>query len=592
MSSRWRRGLQHAHENGIVHRDIKPGNLILDRQGVVKILDMGLARFSDARKDNLTRRLDEGAVLGTTDYIAPEQALSSDVDIRADIYSLGGTLYTLLAGRTPYEGKTTTQKLLAHQLRAVDDLSKIRKDIPRPLVGVVETMMAKRLEDRYQTPAEVLAALAPWIPTSISPVSSVRLSPPVLESSADRPETKAKPARKNRWPVAVAAGIVTLVVAVGISWGLLANSRPPAAVQTDIPPTLPAEVEMATVPPVPRVEPAKAGEKVVYRLDLSRQSPFEESLTGKVSSPATATLSGWERHRWADGGSTSYGVEETDRGRALSLSHTGPLGGGMWLLLVSTLREERRNRLEIEYRTEGRADCVVRFKLADQTVADIAPLASTGGKWKSVSIEVPAGGSRVAGVELQNPIPGAENRLLVRQFALVDAGPRSEERLVAQQNWADVGDLRLTMKHFNPVEKTGELPSDWQLMAWKDDGVVEARRETVQDRPVLAIRQVEGAPSAMLFWKLGRVRADRQYRLRILYRAQGGSRTYLKVREDDKEAKDIAALPDTWNQWARREVPIVPTIDGLLQLEFHPILAKPDQVWQLASVELVEVAKR
>src|SRR5262249_1213523 len=94
------RGLQHAHEGGLVHRDVKPGNLTLARQGTIKIPDMGLARFFHDNKDNLTREHDSQTVLGTADYLAPEQALNShDVDIRADIYSLGATFYFVLTGQ-------------------------------------------------------------------------------------------------------------------------------------------------------------------------------------------------------------------------------------------------------------------------------------------------------------------------------------------------------------------------------------------------------------------------------------------------------------------------------------------------------------
>ncbi|HMO37409.1 MAG TPA: serine/threonine-protein kinase, partial [Gemmatales bacterium] len=106
-------GLQHIQEADLVHRDIKPGNLLLDRSGVVKLLDLGLARFSDIeRQDNLTRDFDDGRVLGTADYIAPEQGIKgSDVDIRADIYSLGATFYFLIKGEAPFEGASVTQKL-------------------------------------------------------------------------------------------------------------------------------------------------------------------------------------------------------------------------------------------------------------------------------------------------------------------------------------------------------------------------------------------------------------------------------------------------------------------------------------------------
>ncbi len=111
-------GLQHAHETaGLVHRDIKPGNILVDRNGIVKILDMGLARFFHDEDDMLTKKFEEN-VLGTADYLAPEQALDShSVDIRADIYSLGATFYFCLTGRTPFAEGTVAQKLIWHQTR-------------------------------------------------------------------------------------------------------------------------------------------------------------------------------------------------------------------------------------------------------------------------------------------------------------------------------------------------------------------------------------------------------------------------------------------------------------------------------------------
>jgi serine/threonine protein kinase len=112
-------GLDYAHRAKMVHRDIKPANLLVDSKGIVKILDLGLARFVPQGQESLTKKFDEGVVMGTADYIAPEQALNlHEVDHRADIYSLGATLYTLLAGQTPFPSGSMTQKLLWHQLEA------------------------------------------------------------------------------------------------------------------------------------------------------------------------------------------------------------------------------------------------------------------------------------------------------------------------------------------------------------------------------------------------------------------------------------------------------------------------------------------
>ncbi len=167
------RGLQHLIEQGLIHRDLKPANLLVDRGGTVKILDMGLARFTNHRQDNLTRQVDTGAILGTADYMSPEQTLDMHaVDVRSDVYTLGATLYFLLAGRAPFEGLETSQKLLAIQLSEPRPLAALRPDVPAGAVRFVKTMMAKQPEDRYQTPAEALEDLAPWLPVSWSAPAS------------------------------------------------------------------------------------------------------------------------------------------------------------------------------------------------------------------------------------------------------------------------------------------------------------------------------------------------------------------------------------------------------------------------------------
>ncbi|MGL4421489.1 MAG: serine/threonine-protein kinase, partial [Gemmataceae bacterium] len=123
-------GLQHAHELSMVHRDIKPGNLLLERSGTIKLLDMGLARFFNDTNDNLTAKYDDNCVLGTADYLAPEQAMTNVVDIRADIYALGGTMYYLLTGLAPAPEGTIAQKLVFHQTRDPKPITDYRSDVP------------------------------------------------------------------------------------------------------------------------------------------------------------------------------------------------------------------------------------------------------------------------------------------------------------------------------------------------------------------------------------------------------------------------------------------------------------------------------
>ena len=158
-------GLQHAHENGMVHRDIKPGNLLVDLNGVVKILDLGLARFFkiDEGKLALTLRHDE-KVLGTADYLSPEQALDSHtVDSRADLYSLGCTFYFMITGRPPFTEGSLAQRLLAHQVKTPAAIESIRTDVPPALAAIIRKMMEKKPADRYSTAAEVEKTLHDWI---------------------------------------------------------------------------------------------------------------------------------------------------------------------------------------------------------------------------------------------------------------------------------------------------------------------------------------------------------------------------------------------------------------------------------------------
>ena len=185
-------GLQHAHELGMVHRDIKPGNLLLERTGVIKILDMGLARFFNKPTDCVTEKYDDKCILGTADYLAPEQAVSNTVDVRADIYSLGATLYFLLTGKTPFPDGSIAAKLVGHQSLEPQPIATFRSDVPPALVAVLRKMMAKDRAARYQEPIEAAEALAEWADLPIDPPPATEmpgLCPLVLSltgHSADR----------------------------------------------------------------------------------------------------------------------------------------------------------------------------------------------------------------------------------------------------------------------------------------------------------------------------------------------------------------------------------------------------------------------
>lgn len=152
------RGLDYAHQKGIVHRDIKPSNFMRDRKGRVKILDMGLARVEDGEEEDDAMRLTiPGQMLGTARFMAPEQIEDArKSDVRSDVYSLGCTMYFLLRGKAPYSGETVAHTLMAHVSAPIPDLCKKRSDVPQWLGDVFLKMLAKKPTERFQTMGELV----------------------------------------------------------------------------------------------------------------------------------------------------------------------------------------------------------------------------------------------------------------------------------------------------------------------------------------------------------------------------------------------------------------------------------------------------
>jgi serine/threonine protein kinase len=166
--------LQHAHKQGMIHRDIKPHNLMLTSRGRIKVLDFGLSRLVDdqnrsAAGKRATALTQLGSLVGTIPYMSHEQACNPRAaDIRSDIYSLGCTLYHMLAGQVPFPLGTATEQMVAHLEQKPRPLTEIRSDVPAGLDKVVQRMLAKNPADRFQTPAQVAQALEPFIDRSSS----------------------------------------------------------------------------------------------------------------------------------------------------------------------------------------------------------------------------------------------------------------------------------------------------------------------------------------------------------------------------------------------------------------------------------------
>ncbi len=225
--------LQHAHERGLVHRDVKPHNLILTREGgkpVVKVLDFGLAKVKSEKRAELDLT-GEGRMLGTPHYMAPEQIRdAAHADIRADVYGLGCTLHYLLTGAPPFHDRQGLFDVLqAHQSAEAPPVNALRPEVPPELAAVVARMMAKEPAQRYQTPIEAARALAPFLKAgSTAPPSALPVAAPEREGAAPvtmatsppqaRPQGAGAPPAKRKWPLRAAVAAVALLLTLAALW--------------------------------------------------------------------------------------------------------------------------------------------------------------------------------------------------------------------------------------------------------------------------------------------------------------------------------------------------------------------------------------
>jgi WD40 repeat protein/tRNA A-37 threonylcarbamoyl transferase component Bud32 len=224
--------LEHVRQKGLVHRDVKPSNIMMTREGRVRLLDLGLALLRDGRADG-AEITDSGILLGTAAYMAPEQASDPHgVDIRADLYSLGCTLYFLLAGRPPFGGKedgSPLKTLMAHAHEPAPSIQAVRPEVPDPLAAVLVRLMAKDPADRFQAPGEAAAALEPFCEDG--PAASVRAEPePIAEPPAPAAAAGGS-ARRLRPRTAVAA--LVPILGLLMAWPIIDLMRAPHGKEAD-----------------------------------------------------------------------------------------------------------------------------------------------------------------------------------------------------------------------------------------------------------------------------------------------------------------------------------------------------------------------
>jgi serine/threonine-protein kinase len=219
------RGLAFAHEQGLVHRDVKPQNILLNGDGRAKVTDFGIARTVDV--DGMTQT---GTVLGTSNYIAPEQASGQRVDVQSDVYALGAVLYELLAGEVPFPGESFVVVAMKHMHEPAPSLLDVRGDVPLRVAAAVDRALEKDPEQRFPTmdafAAELEACLAELDRGDDADATMV------IASSAAASGAKPRRRKVSRWPIVI--GVLALVAIAAIVIGLLAipgtneNGPPPA----------------------------------------------------------------------------------------------------------------------------------------------------------------------------------------------------------------------------------------------------------------------------------------------------------------------------------------------------------------------------
>lgn len=264
--------LDAAHQAGLVHRDVKPGNVLVTPDGLVLLADFGIAKALDGNGDDLTS---ENVMMGTAKYLSPEQVRGRRLDGRADLYSLGLVLYECLAGRVPFLGETDADTALSRLQRDPTDLTRLRPTLPRGLVEVIHRLLAREPEDRYATAAEVRTALQQSLKRTAARVLPTRapdvrpddtagtrtptrfIRPPSAPRPGDRTPPsvavrRGRPARglQQRWtPSLMVVGglLIASLVAALLLWSAIGNGGEPIDTTTPVAPEVTAAGDAGAV---------------------------------------------------------------------------------------------------------------------------------------------------------------------------------------------------------------------------------------------------------------------------------------------------------------------------------------------------------
>ncbi len=553
-------GLQHAHEKNFIHRDIKPANLMLAKDGTVKILDMGLARSSTNETDKLTERMDEGAIVGTADFISPEQAMNApNIDIRSDIYSLGATFFALVTGTPPFSGNTT-QKLVQHQMKDAPSLTTIDRTFPPGLAKVVAKMLNKKPEKRYQTPGEVITAVAEWLPNAGAQRMVVSLSGTDLANSVEMQATLSELATggtarigaskrlglaRSQKPWKLYAGVGGAVaVAVGVvTWAVLGggtNETDTAGTPIAVPPATalanPAKPNPDTVPPkgnppkpAPnKVEPTKttpvvattaqtaASGRIVQKFDPAEIETFRavflhnqlrEGRLGKL--PA-----GWNCQVYRMEATGEF-RNEAFAGQRIFL--VGASEGTAATQLV--FRPDRANVASFqpgksyEVRFEAKTDTGVKGYSSVQIMGDWKTIATTEvgsgtWKWHSHKFTMPETGD--IQITFGSRTLGIDKFLHIRKIEIAESDPpvpnaTGPARFVFEpaklQAFREVGKLVAganDQKDWKVEQKSGAWPANWSGRPWRENDQAEFFAEMLDGTMVIGSKNLVEKGSAML----------------------------------------------------------------------------------------------